>query len=101
MYLELKTGHDNDGPARIGWVTLSKTGRTLTYQGLSLEKLVDGGSDGNFQDSSTGDQYWVSSVKRQRHIRPTAGTGPLTVDDDAADEFTRLTGSSAEGADGS
>jgi hypothetical protein len=96
MYVELKTGHDHDGPARVGWVTLSKTGRTLTYRDLTLEKLTDGGSAGNFQDARTGDQYWVSNVKRQRHVRPAAGTGPLEVDEDALEELARLTGKAAD-----
>jgi len=28
-YVELKSGYQDNGPASIGWVTFSKTGRTI------------------------------------------------------------------------
>lgn len=95
MYVELRSGYEGDGPARVGRVTLSKSGHTLTYAGLQLER-VDGVL-GNFRDPVTGDEYWVSSVKRHKHRRPGAGRGPLTVDDDVRDEYERLTGERVPG----
>ncbi len=91
MYVEMKTGHDGDGPASIGWVTLSKTGRTLTYRGRVLERFD--GLVGNWRDTVTGEELWVSSVKRDRHHRRGAGTGPVQVDDDARQEYERITSS--------
>ena len=41
-------------------------------------------------DDETGDQYWVSSVKRGRLDRYPAGTGEVTVDDDARSEYDRI-----------
>jgi hypothetical protein len=32
-YIELKSGHSDNGPAWIGYVTPSKTGRTLYFNG--------------------------------------------------------------------
>ncbi len=90
MYVELKSGHAGDGPAWVGRVTLSKTGRTLTYRGMRLEK-VDG-ILGNYRDMDSGDEYWISNVKRGRHQRQAAGVGPVEIDEDAREEFERLTG---------
>ena len=91
MYVELKTGHDDDGPARIGWVGRSKTGHTLYYGDLVLRKLKGEEQSGFHVDDATGDQYWVSSVKRGRLDRYPAGTGEVTVDDDAHAEYDRIT----------
>lgn len=38
-YIELKSGHSDNGPAWIGYVTASKTGRTLYFNGRGLMKL--------------------------------------------------------------
>jgi hypothetical protein len=46
MYVELKTGFNDDGPAWIGRVRFSKTGRTLYYRGRRLQSLK--GSGGMF-----------------------------------------------------
>jgi hypothetical protein len=44
MYVELKTGFNHDGPAWIGRVRFSKTGRTLYYRGRRLATLGPIGS---------------------------------------------------------
>ena len=33
MYVELKTGFNDNGPATISWVEFSKTGRSVYYRG--------------------------------------------------------------------
>jgi len=38
-YVELKSGHSDDGSAWIGYVTSSKTGRTVYFNGRALMKL--------------------------------------------------------------
>jgi hypothetical protein len=90
MYVELKTGFDNDGPAWIGRVQISKTGRTLSYRDKTLRRIPGGGMRGNHEDVETGDEYWVSGVKRNRANRPWAGTGPVTIDEDVREEYERL-----------
>lgn len=37
MYVELKSGHGDRGPAWIGRVHFNRTGRTLLYRKISLE----------------------------------------------------------------
>jgi hypothetical protein len=75
MYVELKSGHRDDGPAWIGRVTFSKTGRTVYYRGKSLRR-ASGPSVANHIDMETGEEYWVSGVKRNREDRHWAGHGP-------------------------
>ncbi len=62
MYVELKDGGDS-GPAWIGRVRFSKTGRTLSYRGHTLQRArcIAGG---NHVDQATGEEYWVSGVKK-------------------------------------
>ncbi len=91
MYVELKSGHHNDGPAWIGRVRFSKTGRTLYYRGRRLQSLKGGGGlDANYVDIDTGEEFWVSGPKKDRRDRHWSGHGPVEVDPDAADEYRRL-----------
>ena len=93
MYVELKTGFNHDGPAWIGRVRLSKTGRTLYYRGRRLQSLKGGGGmTANYVDIDTGDEFWVSGVKTNRQDRHWAGHGPVEIDNDAVDEYHWLVG---------
>ena len=92
MYVELKSGFGGSGPAWIGWVEFSKTGRSIYYRGRRLQRLEGGGVSGNFFDVDTGDEYWVSGVKKNGQDRHWAGSGPVEIDPDALEEHRRLTG---------
>ena len=61
MYIERKAG-SLEGPARIGWVTFSKTGRTIYYKGQAFQSLKGSGYKCNYFDVKTGDEYWISGV---------------------------------------
>ncbi len=50
MYIELNTGYGDTGPARIGRVTFSKTGRTIYYRNLKLRRIKRGGIGSNYYD---------------------------------------------------
>jgi hypothetical protein len=66
-YIELKRGHSDDGPAWIAYVTQSKSGRTVYFNGRGLMKLKGqrrGASGGNYIDVETGESFWVSGVKK-------------------------------------
>ena len=63
MYIECKTG-DLTGPARIGRVTFSQTGRTLYYRGQRFQSLKGLGFKANYYDLDTGEEYWISGPKR-------------------------------------
>lgn len=90
MYLEQTTGFSHDGPAFIGWVAFSKTGRTVYYRDFVLRRW-QGLVVGNHIDVATGDAWWVSGIKKNGQDRHWAGRGPVLIDEDAQAEYDRLT----------
>jgi hypothetical protein len=89
-YIELKTGYNDNGPAWIGLVQVSKSGRTIYFNGRALKK--GSGVSGNFHDLETGDEYWVSGVKRDGSDRHWAGSGKVLIEAAAVDEYLRIIG---------
>jgi len=92
MYVENKEGTIDGVPARIGWVKFSKTGRTIYYRGKFLQVAKGGGVRGNFFDTETGEEYWVSGVKKRGSNAHCAEPVVPVVDDDAREEYDRLRG---------
>jgi hypothetical protein len=91
-YIELKSGYSDNGPAWIGYVQYSKSGRTVYFNGRGLMKLKGqrrGGSGGNYVDVETGESYWVSGVKRNGQDRHWAGSGKVLVEAAAVAEYLR------------
>lgn len=58
MYIELKSGFSDDGPAWIGKVKFSKSGQTIYFNDKGFKKIS--GISGNYMDIETGDEYWIS-----------------------------------------
>jgi hypothetical protein len=89
-YIELKSGHSDNGPAWIGYVTSSKTGRTLYFNGRGLMKLKGqrrGASGGNYVDMETGESFWISGVKKNGKDRHWAGSGKVLIEAAAVAEY--------------
>ena len=84
MYIECKAG-EISGPARIGRVTFSKSGRSLYYQGRRFHTLSGSGFKANYADSATGEQYWISGCKKRGGDRLYSGT--IEIDDDIREEY--------------
>jgi len=87
MYIEVKSGYADNGPAWIGRVSFSKSGQTVCYRGKTLRSLRGRGISANFYDIKTGEQYWVSGVKRDGSDRHWAGSGPVHIDEDVRAEY--------------
>jgi len=87
MYVELKSGGDS-GPAWIGRVRTSKTGRTVYYRGRTLRRKQ--GIAGNHIDIESGDEFWISGVKKDGTDRHWAGSGPVDIDADVLDEYLEM-----------
>ena len=85
MYIEFK-GLDIVGPARIGRVTFSKTGRTLYYNGKRFAPFA--GYKANYYDIDTREDYWISGPKRDGTDRLHGGT-PTEIDEDVREEYWR------------
>lgn len=90
MYIELKSGYSDDGPAWIGRVTFSKSGQTIYFNDKALKKFQ--GISGNFYDVETGDEYWVSGIKKDGRDRHWAGKGKIMIDRKVINEYLEITG---------
>jgi len=89
-YIELKSGFSDNGPAWIGYVSQSKTGRTLYFNGRGLMKLKGqrrGESGGNYVDMETGESFWISGVKKNGEHRHWAGSGKILIEAAAIPEY--------------
>ncbi|MEO7039691.1 MAG: 1-deoxy-D-xylulose-5-phosphate synthase [Candidatus Elarobacter sp.] len=87
MYIENKSA-GLEGPARIGRVTFSKTGKSLMYDGKQFRSLKGRGFKANFFDTATGEEYWISGPKRNGADRLYGG-GSVPIDADCRAEYWR------------
>src|SRR5262245_39332846 len=87
MYVENKDGEIDGAKARIGWVTFSRYGQTVYYRGRELAKATGGGIRGNFFDAATGEEYWVSGVKKRGSNVHRAERITVEIDADALDAY--------------
>ncbi|GAB1255888.1 hypothetical protein NBRC116494_03900 [Aurantivibrio plasticivorans] len=90
MYIENKEGLIDEFAAHIGWVTFSKSGKTVYYKDKVLNRLKGGGITGNHMDAASGDEYWVSGIKKRGLNTHWAEPTPVKIDDDAREEYERL-----------
>lgn len=89
MYIEDKSQGLN-GPARIGRVTFSKSGRTLHYGSRTFRPLGGAGFKANYSDAETGGQFWISGPRGDGKDRLYDGsTKPVEIDDDVRVEYWR------------
>lgn len=88
MYIENKDGDIDGYGARIGWVTFSKTGRTIYYRGRSLARAMGGGIKGNYYCEESVDECWISGVKKRGSNVHWAETVSVHIDEDAAESYT-------------
>ena len=90
MYIELKTGYSDDGPAWIGFVKTSKTGNTIYFNDHAFQKQT--GYYSNYVDIENGDEYWISGVKRTGSNRHPCGRGVILVESRAVKAYLDLIG---------
>jgi hypothetical protein len=88
MYIEDKSG-GLTGPARIGRVTFSKTGKTIYYRGRTFQSLKGAGFKSNFYDVETGAHFWISGPHRDGADSLYGGAQPVEIDEDVSDEYWR------------
>jgi hypothetical protein len=85
MYIENKSG-GLEGPARIGRVTFSKTGKTIIYDGRRFQSLKGYGFKANFYDIATKEHYWISGPKKNGADRLYGGAS-VPIDADCRAEY--------------
>jgi len=89
MYIENKSAQNPgssgvQGPAVIGRVTFSKTGRTLYYQCRKLRKVK--GYKYNHIDEETHEEFWISGPKKNG-TDGLYGYRPVPIDEDVREEY--------------
>jgi hypothetical protein len=88
MYIEDKSEGLN-GPARIGRVTFSKSGRSIRYAGRTFQSLSGSGFKANYFDVETGDHFWISGPRKDGDDRLYGGAKPVEIDPDVECEYWR------------
>ncbi|WP_294231275.1 hypothetical protein [uncultured Chryseobacterium sp.] len=88
-YVENKSSGHN-GSAWISWVEFSKSGQTVYFNNKALKKLKVPGISGNYFDIETGEEYWVSGVKKNGQDRHWAGGGKIMIDKNSISEYLKL-----------
>lgn len=90
MYIERKSD-GLSGPARIGRVTFSQTGKTISYNGHTLQSLRGRGFKVNYFDVDTGEEYWISGCKK--HGGDRLYGDDVQIDEDVREEYwTKIRG---------
>ena len=90
MYIELKTGYSDDGPAWIGYVKTSKSKKTIYFNDHAFQKNI--GNYANYIDIENGDKYWISGLKKEESNRHWDGHGKIMIDRRAVNEYLSLIG---------
>ncbi len=84
MYIESK-GESLNGPARIGRVTFSKTGKSLYYKGRLFCRIS--GFKANYRRRDTFEEYWISGPRRDGQDRLYVSNIPVEIDEDVREEY--------------
>ena len=84
MYIECKA-NGISGPARIGRVMFSKSGKSVYYQGRRFQTLSGRGFKANYFEYESGEHYWISGCKKQGGDRLYSGT--IEIDEDVREEY--------------
>ena len=83
MYIEYK-GDGIVGPARIGWVTFSRTGQSVYYAGRRYARNKSGFKS-NYREVESGDEYWISGCHKDGADALYSTT--IKIDEDAREEY--------------
>jgi hypothetical protein len=86
MYIECKSD-GLTGPARIGRVTFSKSGKSVHYDGRRFQTLAGSGFKANYFEVESGAEYWISGCKRDGTDRLYGERLPVEIDDDVRVEY--------------
>ena len=90
MYIELKTEFSDNGPAWIGKVFFSKSGRSVYFNGQAFRR--GSGIHGNYFEILSGNEYWISGVKKDGSDRHWAGSGKVYIDKIIVSEYLKAIG---------
>jgi hypothetical protein len=86
MYIEDKS-EGLSGPARIGRVTFSKSGKSIYYKGKRFRSLMGSGFKANYFEVESGGEYWISNPKKDGSDRLYRERVPIEIDEDVREEY--------------
>jgi hypothetical protein len=85
MYIESKA-EGLQGPARIGRVTFTKSGKGIYYRGREFYRI--NGFKANYAEVGTGEEFWISGPRRDGQDRLYAPSAvAVEIDDDVREEY--------------
>jgi len=84
MYIEYKGG-GLVGPARIGRVKFSKSGKSLHYQDKTFQTLSGSVFKANYFETETGEHYWISGCRKDG--KDALYNTDVEIDEDALEEY--------------
>jgi len=93
-YLELKSGFSDNGPAWIGLVSFSKSGKTIYFDGKAFQSLNGTGNSANYFDLESRNEYWISGVKKDISDRHKFGGGKIFVEKRILSDYLKIIGKS-------
>lgn len=88
IYVELKSGFSDNGPAWIGKGIYTRTRKMVYFNGQVFKRSK--GIAGNHVDQENGDEYWISGVKRDGADRHWAGSGKIIIDQQSINEYLEI-----------
>lgn len=89
-YIELKSGFSHYGPAWIGLVSFSKSGKTLYFDGKAFQRIGSDRMRGNYYEIQSGDEYWISGVKKNQSDRHVYGNGKTFVEKRVLSDYLKI-----------
>lgn len=88
IYVELKSGYSDNGPAWIAKGFYSKSGQSIYFNNKVFKR--GSGISGNYYDIENGDEYWISGVKKDGTDRHWAGNGKIMIDKSILPEYLQI-----------
>ena len=86
----MKSGFSHNGPAWIGLVSFSKSGKTVYFDGKAFQRIGSDRMRGNYYDIETGNEYWISGVTKDRLDRHQFGKGKIFVEKRILKEYLQI-----------
>ena len=86
----MKSGFSDNGTAWIGLVSFSKSRKTIYFNGKAFQSLNGMGISGNYFDLESGDEYWISGVKKDMSDRHKFGGGKIYVEKRILSEYLQI-----------
>lgn len=93
IYVELKSGHNDNGPAWIGMGLYNRTGQTIYFNGKIFKNGK--GVSSNHYDAESHEEYWISGVKKDGTDRHKSGSGIIHIDESIVSDYCELVGLSS------